>query len=143
MSDTKKRILDLLEAGKINSEEAMKLLSAMEEGGSRESGEGGLSALKKIKYLRVIIDNPNPKTDNAPGKVNVRVPVSLIRAGIKFTSLIPHDAANDVECALRKKGINLNLKNIKDEDVDELIEALRELEVDIDGGEGKVRVYAE
>jgi hypothetical protein len=143
MSDTKKRILDLLEAGKISSEEAMKLLSATEEDSSRESGESGLSALKKIKYLRVIVDNPNPKTANAPGKVNIRVPVSLIRAGMKFTSLIPGDAANNVESALREKGVNLNLKNIKGEDVDELIDALRELEVDIDGGEGKVRVYAE
>jgi hypothetical protein len=75
--------------------------------------------------------------------VNVRVPVSLIRAGMKFTSLIPSDVANQVEGALREKGINFNLKNLKDEDIDELIDALRELEVDIDGGEGKVRVYAE
>jgi hypothetical protein len=142
MSDTKKRILDLLEAGKITSEEAMKLLSATEEGGSRESGESGFSALKKIKYLRVIVDNPHPKA-NAPGKVNVRVPVSLIRAGMKFTSLIPGDAANNVECALREKGVNLNLKNIKDDDIEDLINALRDLEVDFDNGEGKVRVYAE
>ncbi len=143
MSDTKKRILDLLEAGKITSEEAMKLLSAIEEGGSRESGESGFSALKKIKYLRVIVDNPNPKTDNAPGKVNIRVPISLIRAGIKFTSLIPGDAANNVESALRQKGVNLSLKNIKGEDIEDLINALSDLEVDFDNGEGKIRVYAE
>jgi hypothetical protein len=141
MSDNKKRVLDMLESGKINAEEAMKLLSAM-EGGDREPGENQPSALKKIKYLRVVVDNPR-KTGDSPEKVNVRVPVSLIRAGMKFTSLIPHDVASQVEGALREKGINFNLKNLKDEDIEELIDALRELEVDIDGGEGKVRIYAE
>jgi len=62
---------------------------------------------------------------------------------MKFTSLLPHDAASHVEDALRDKGININLKNIKDEDIDELIDALREVEVDIDGGQGKVKIYAE
>ena len=142
MSDNKKRILDMLEAGKITSEEAMKLLSATENS-DREPGEGKPGAFRKIKYLRVIVDNPNQTGGNMPGKVNVRVPVSLIRAGMKFTSLIPGDAANQIEGALRDKGVNFNLKNLKDEDIDELIDALRELEVDIDGGEGKVRVYAE
>ncbi len=62
---------------------------------------------------------------------------------MRFTKLIPPDAASHVEVALREKGINLNLKNFKDEDIEELINALRELDVDIGGGEGKVRVYAE
>ncbi len=142
MSDNKKRILDMLEAGKINTEEAMKLLSAIENT-DRESDENKPLAFKKFKYLHVIVDNPHKKGSDKPEKVNVRVPVSLIRAGMKFTSLIPHDAGRHVESALRKKGINFNLKNIKDEDIEELIDALRELEVDIDGGKGKVRIYAE
>lgn len=142
MSDNKKRILEMLEAGKINAEEAMKLLSAIENADS-ESGEMKPPGVKKIKYLRVLVDNPCKPGSERPEKVNVRVPVSLIRAGMKFTSLIPHHAADQVEGALREKGINFNLKNIKDEDIEELIDALREMEVDIDGGEGKVRVYAE
>lgn len=142
MSENKKRILDMLEAGKINSEEAMKLFSAMNDT-DRDSSENKLSGFKKFKYLRVMVDNPHKAGSDKPEKVNVRVPVSLIRAGMKFTSLIPHDAAGHVEGVLREKGININLKNIKDEDIDELIDALREVEVDIDGGEGKVRIYAE
>lgn len=142
MSDNKKRILDMLEAGKINSEEAMKLISAMENIDT-ESTEDKLPGFKKIKYLRVVVDNPHKVGSDRPEKVNVRVPISLIRAGMKFTSLIPHDAASHVEGALRQKGININLKNIKDEDIEELINSLRELEVDIDGGAGKVRIYAE
>ena len=140
--DNKKRILEMLKEGKINVDEANKLLTALEGSDTKEEGIAP-AILKKIKYLRVIIDNPKAAGTDKPAKVNVRVPVSLIRAGMKFTQLIPHDAANEVEAALREKGVNFNLKNIKDEDIDELIDALRELEVDIDGGEGKVRVYAE
>jgi hypothetical protein len=142
MSDKKKRILDMLESGKINAEEAAKLLSAMDDT-ETEPDENKLPAFKKFKYLRVIVDNPHKAGTDKPEKVNVRVPVSLIRAGMKFTSLIPNDAARHVEGALQEKGINFNLKNIKDADIDGLIDALREVEVDIDGGQGKVRIYAE
>ena len=142
MSDNRKRILEMLEGGKINAEEAMKLLSAIENTG-READDNILSAFKKIKYLRVIVNNPHQAGSDKPDKVNVRVPISLIRAGMKFTSLIPGDVASHVEDALHQKGINFNIKNIQDEDIDELINALRELEVDIDDGKGKVRIHAE
>ena len=78
MSDNKKRILDMLEAGKINAEEAMKLLSAMDDT-DKESNENRLSSFKKFKYLRVMVDNPRKTGNDKPEKVNVRVHVSLIR----------------------------------------------------------------
>ena len=139
MSDNRKRILEMLEAGKISTDEAMKLLSALE---NNEEG-GKVDLKKKIRYLRVLVDSPHGHDGEGPGKVNVRIPVSLIRAGMKFTSLLPEDASRKVEEALSTKGFNVNLKNIKEEDIEELIEALRELEVDVDDGKAKVRVYAE
>ena len=54
MSDNRKRILDMLEAGKINAEEAMKLLSATENSDG-EPAESTPAAFKKIKYLRVMV----------------------------------------------------------------------------------------
>lgn len=148
MSDNKKKILELLDNKKISVDEAMRLLRAVESGGKSSEVTGGIGELAKkvgnrIKYLRVIVENPKGNSMEDPERVNVRVPVSLIRAGMKFTSLIPQEAAAQVEGALKQKGINLNVKNIKDEDIDELIEALAELEVDVDGGDGKVRVFAE
>jgi hypothetical protein len=148
MSDNRKKILEMLDAKKITVDEATKLLSAIDRGGTSYSDEKPIDQIvnrvsRKIKYLRVLIDNPSSHHGEGPEKVNVRVPVSLIRAGMKFTSLIPREAGDKVEEELRCRGINLNIKNIKDEDIDELIEALSELEVDIDGGDGKVRVFAE
>jgi hypothetical protein len=69
--------------------------------------------------------------------------MALIRAGVKLTSLIPHDAADKVDTTLKDKGIDFSLRNIKDEDLEQLVEALSDLEVDIEGGREKVRIYAE
>ncbi len=148
MSDNRKKILEMLDAKKITVDEATKLLSVVDRNGNSFSDEKPVEQImnrvgRKIKYLRVLVDNPHGHHGDAPERVNVRVPVSLIRAGMKFTALIPREAGDKVEEELRCRGINLNIKNIKDEDIDALIDALAELEVDIDGGEGKVRVFAE
>jgi len=140
MSDNKKRILEMLETGKITSAEALELLSAIEKDGEKEKTA---DPVRKIRYLRVVVDPPHDSTGEGAGKVNIRVPVSLIKAGMKLTSLMPESAAGQVEDALKEKGLNINFKNIKDADVEDIIEALRELEVDVDSKDGKVRVFAE
>jgi len=73
----------------------------------------------------------------------VRVPVALIRAGIKFTSLIPAEASDQVNEALKEKGIDFDVRNLKPEDLEELLMALHDFEVDIQNGQEKVHVYVE
>lgn len=70
--------------------------------------------------------------------------MSLIRAGMKLKSLIPPAAMDKVDGALKEKGIDFDVRNIKPGDLEELIDALGELQVDIDssGGE-KVKVFVE
>ena len=146
MSDNRKRILDMLDARKITVDEAMKLLDAVEknENSTAPSKPDG----RTIKYLRVMIDSPQGFKDehghrsDGPAKVNVRVPVGLIRAGMKFTALLPKEASDQIDAELKKKGVSFNIRNLKDSDIEELIQALAELEVDIEGGD-RVRVFAE
>jgi hypothetical protein len=77
-------------------------------------------------------------------RVNVRVPMTLIRAGMKFTSLIPPEARDKVTGALREKGIDFDMRNLKPEDLDELLEALSDLEVDVASSNGEtVKVFVE
>ena len=46
--------------------------------------------------------------------------------------------------ALREKGIDFDVRNVKPEDIEELIEALSDLEVDVVSSEGeKVKVFVE
>ena len=143
MSENKKRVLEMLAAGKISVDEATRLLAVLGE--ERETLSDSGTAVKRPvpRYLRVVVNSPGGHNPDKPDRVNIRVPVALIRAGIKFTSLIPEDASREVDKALAEKGIKLNLKNIKEEDLEELLTALTDLEVDIDDGKGKVKIQAE
>ena len=160
MTENKKKILEMLAQNKISADEAYRLLSAVdsEEGGHgnaghENTGSKGTAVKAKPKYLRVTVTPSAEGTssgkgnlfqDGNVGRVNVRVPMSLIRAGIKLTSLIPPEALDKANNALREKGINFDVRNIKSEDIEGLIEALGDMEIDVEGGKGeKVKVFVE
>jgi hypothetical protein len=139
MNEERRQILDMLAQGTITAEDAERLidkLGAGEADGVRDaSTTASLSAadgFSKPKYLRVLVDSSDGD------KVNVRVPFALIRTGIQLTAVLP----NDVNDKLGKHGVDLsNLSNL---DAEELYEALRELQVDVDSGDGDtVRVFCE
>ena len=147
MTESQKKILEMLAEKKINTDEAYRLLNALDPGdaGSTEPPKEGTVIGKKAKYLRVTVmpDPDHPNSENTD-RVNVRVPMNLIRAGIKLTSLIPNEASDKVNEALREKGINFDVRNIKPEDLEELVLALADLEVDVSSHRGeKVKVFVE
>ncbi|MBM3956826.1 MAG: hypothetical protein FJ313_02095, partial [Gemmatimonadetes bacterium] len=108
--------------------------------GEQASQAGG----RAYRYLRVRVE-PNPEAgEGARGeRVNVRVPLALLRAGMKLGSLIPHQAGDRVREALSEKGINFDLRNVTDEQIDRLIGALADLEVDVQDREHYVRIGVE
>lgn len=147
MSENKKRILEMLAQNKISADEAYRLLGVIENGesGQESTGRTATAVKGKAKYLRVTV-LPDPEHEHSADvdRVNVRVPMSLIRAGIKLTSLIPPEARDKVNGALREKGIDFDVRNVKPEDIEELIEALSDLEVDVVSSKGeKVKVFVE
>jgi hypothetical protein len=147
MSENQKKILEMLADKKINADEAYRLLSALEPGASAPEGaprtETGTKT--KPKYLRCcVISGHGDEHGGKGGHINVRVPMTLIRSGVKLTSLLPREARDKVTSALEQKGIDFDMRNVKPEDLDELIEALSELEVKIIGSDGEiVKVCAE
>ncbi len=135
-NSSQKKILEMLSEGKITVEEATALLSKLQntDGDMDESGfeKDQDSRGKTPKYLRVLVDSADGD------KVNVRVPLSLIKTGIKLSALIPGDAV------ARIGNSGLDLSQLSQLSGDELIEALRELKVDVDSANGdKVRVFTE
>jgi hypothetical protein len=85
-------ILRMIEQGKISAEEGARLLSAL---GERESGNGQASAATgqpaRTFHVRV--------TDTVTGqsKVNVTIPVSLVRFGLRF---VPESSGVDGQAIL-------------------------------------------
>ncbi len=136
MNEERKRILEMLSEGKINTEEAEELLSALTED-EQNVPEG----VKKVpRYLRVMIE-PGSGSENKD-RVNVRIPIKLIRAGLKLASFIPKDAQARVNEALHEKGIEKDFTNIKPEDIDEIITQINDFTVDIEGQE-TVKIFCE
>jgi len=148
----------MLAAGKITADEAERLLAALEPESATTAGEytgsiGGSSAWKgtpvktHAKYLRVLVQADESMTGlKGPTTVNVRVPMQLLRAGVRLASLIPAQAQEQVDEALNRHGVPLTISQIKPENLEELIDHLEDLTVDVDGKDGnttKVRVFCE
>ena len=146
MSENQKKILDMLANKKISVDEAYRLLSALKtETSAPESTAGAdITGKPKKKYLRVCVaPGAGHEHDEDAELVNVRVPMSLIRSGMKLSSLLPSEARDKVTEALDEKGINLDMRNMKPEDLEEIITALDELEVNVVNDKEVVRVFVE
>jgi polyhydroxyalkanoate synthesis regulator phasin len=142
MNENRRQILDLLAAGKINADEAERLLVALEDPAPEANGPVESQPKTKAKYLRVLVE-ANQK--GSPATVNVRVPMQLLRAGVRLASLIPAQAHEHLDEALSSHGVPLTLSQIKPENLEELIDHLEDLTVDVDAKENqaKVRVFCE
>ncbi len=147
MTENRKKILEMLAEKKISVDDAYRLLNTIDsaESGQEGTSKSGTGGKVKPKYLRVtVLPDPEHEHSKDVDRVNVRVPMSLIRAGIKLTSLIPPEARDKVNGALREKGIDFDVRNLKPEDLEELIGALSDLEVDIVSSKGeRVKVFVE
>ena len=137
MNENRRQILEMLSTGKITADEAERLISAMEKEPEPPSGSNPKT---KPKYIRVVV------YDNGKGtgtKANIRVPMQLLRSGVKLAALIPVQARDHVNSALHEHGVAFDLSQIKPENLEELIDQLDELTVDVDDKDVKVRVFCE
>jgi hypothetical protein len=136
MNEERKKVLNMLADGKISADEAERLICALENKTTETSPQTALTkTLDNLpRYLFV-------KVDAVDGdKVNIRVPLKLVKAGIKLQALLPQDAQDKINAKLNEKGINLD--DFKDENLKDLLDALTEFEVNVDDKKGdKVRIY--
>ena len=84
-----------------------------------------------------------PVRSRRPTKVNIRVPMQLLRAGVRLSSIIPPHARDQVNAAMAQNGVPFDISALKPENLDDLIEQLNELTVDVDKEHTKVRVFCE
>jgi hypothetical protein len=137
MSEETRKILEMLQQGKIGVEEAEKLLAAVSP--QSALAEPAPAAAGPKKYLRVQVE---PDQGVEGDRVNIRVPMKLIRAGMKLAAFLPKEAQSQVNDALKEKGVNVDLSKITPEDLEELVANLDDLTVQVEGKQ-KVRIYSE
>ncbi len=108
--DEKMKILNMVEQGKISSEEANKLLEALESKPYDSNTKG--------KWLKVKV------FESGAQKVNVRIPLRLIRILAKAGGKININLPPEAQEKLAERGIEIG--NIKD--IEKLNEIIAELE---------------
>jgi hypothetical protein len=124
MDEHRRIILDLLSKGKVTVDEAERLLGALERrlaGGRRDKGVDARRRSTMLpKHLRILLEDD---AGGAPPKVNIRVPVQLLRAGVKLQGLLSPETCAHVDVALKEKGAGFGLQEMKSEHVEAFIEA--------------------
>ncbi len=140
MNDSRRRILSMLSEGKISIEEAERLLAALGQPNERVEEDKTLNAYKKKpkpRYLRIVAREASGE------QVDIKVPLGLIRAGVKLGSVMPSETRKQISASLSEQGIDFDLDNLNADNVENLIEQLTELEVNVGGGEDTVRIFCE
>jgi hypothetical protein len=140
MNADRRAILQMLADGKISADEAERLIAALERTDPAPAAEARLEPGRKPKYLRVAVDTDE---DGDPTKVNIRVPMALLRAGVRLSSLIPPMARDQLNAELARSGVGFDINQLKPENLEEMIAQLEDLTVDVDKERTKVRIYCE
>jgi hypothetical protein len=138
MTEDTRQVLEMLSAGKITVQEAEQLLQAV---ASPQDGGGDKSDQKvEPRYFRILVNKPAREGKKAEA-VNIRVPMTVIRGGLRLGALFPG--------MLGKKkiqldnGVELDLSKVTYTDLEAMIKDIGELTVDVDGGDAQVRIRCE
>jgi hypothetical protein len=140
-----RRILELLAQGKITVDEADQLLRAVEAAaGDAPSAPTAADhpAAATAKWLRVTVDKA--EKDGRPRKqVSIRVPMALVRGGVKLGAIIPKIAGDPLGKHLREQGIDVDFSKIDLSQIDTVLNNLGETTIDVDDGKSQVRITCE
>jgi hypothetical protein len=160
IAQEQRQILDMLAEGKITADEAHRILEKLNGAPSRspepgsgwtspadaraESGPASRTALLADPEGRARTGRPAPKYlrilvhSDEGDQVNIRIPLQIVRAGLKLTAVLPREAREK----LRESGVDLS--SLSELQGEALIDALRELSIDVDSSEGeRVRIFCE
>jgi hypothetical protein len=150
MSDDTRRILDLLAQGKISVDDAHRLIAAVASSytppaqapaAGQSSGTTG-EASAKPRYLKIAVHKP--ANDHRGEKdVNIRVPIAIMRGGMRLGAIIPGFGGERMQARLREQGIDLDLSKLDPAAIEAMLKDLGEMNIDIDSGKAQVRITCE
>jgi len=142
MSSEKMKILEMIQEGKLTAAEGMDLLKAIEEGNSPKEGvqiaENGLVKKEKLstgeRFLRVRVVGEKTL------KVNVNVPLSLIRSASKLVVYAMSFVPADKRAELEQKGLDLQALDVEARILEETLDG-KIVDVEVaDPQEGRIKV---
>ena len=140
MSENRRQVLEMLANGKITPDEAERLLAALEKEAPSQ-GDAPTPASGAPRYLRLMVEAERDGDGDTLAKtVNIRVPLQLLRAGVRLASLVPPQARHSIDEALKEKGVAFDLSQLKPENLEELIAQLKDVSIDMGDARRKMKV---
>jgi hypothetical protein len=134
MSEETRKVLEMLSSGKVSVQEAEQLLHAVASGATTED--------KKVepRYFRILVNKPAREGKKAEN-VNIRVPMTVVRGGLRLGALFPGMIGK--KKIQLDNGTELDLSKVTYTDLEAMIKDIGELTVDVDGGDAQVRIRCE
>jgi SHOCT-like protein len=143
MNEQRRQVLEMLAEGKLTAEEAERLINALEQQ-QPEAASGAASRPKaRPKYLRVVVEAADETGGDGVSRVNIRIPLQLLRAGVRLASFLPPKALTKANAELHRSGVPIDLAELKPEHLQDLVDQLDEVSVDVDDPGAKVQVFCE
>jgi hypothetical protein len=145
MTEHRRRILDMLATGKITTDEAEQLLNALPpeapDAGPAKGREGG-------RFFRIEVRRP-ARDGHREKKVDIRVPVTVVRSGLKLGSLFRgfkddrFGVRGNLGDRLRAHGVDIDWEHLDMAQLETLLGEVGEVSIDVDDGRATVRVVRE
>jgi hypothetical protein len=144
MSDDTRRILDLLAQGKITVDEADQLLRAMaapaDAAPTAATASNEPSATPR--YVRITV-HKTAKDDRRDKDVNIRVPIAVVKSGMRLGALIPGFPGDAVSARLRERGIDVDFSKLDTAALEHVLKQLGDTNIEVDSGKAQVRISCE
>ena len=137
MSEETKKVLEMLAEGKINTDQAEKLLEKLAASPSSQAppaenaGKSSEAGKEKPRFLRIVVEKPGQD------QVNIRMPLSFTRSGRSLLAVLPSRVGEK----LNELGIDLSALGSKN--CEEWAQALENADINVEKGDKQVRIFCE
>jgi hypothetical protein len=143
MSDDTRRVLDLLAQGKVTVDEADQLLRAMAAPPpDAAAATPDDPEPPKRRWVRIAV-HKQAKEGHKDKDVNIRVPISIVRSGMRLGALIPGLAGDQVAAKMRERGLDVDFTKLDAAGIEAILKELGDSNIEIDSGRASVRITCE
>ena len=151
--DDTRRILDMLQEGKITVDEADRLLKAVTAeapAGAAAAGEPPADGRARPRWIRINVQKPANDLGQKAKNVNIRVPIGIVKGGMRLGAIIGTFAGDKAARRMKAEGLDIDLAKISSDlsqmngpEFDEFLRSLNETNIEIEDGKSTVRITAE
>ena len=150
-TDDTRRILEMLSQGKITVDDADRLIQAVSaDRAAAVPADTAADARPRARWFRINIHKPAKDEAHRAKDVNIRVPVAVVKGGMRLGAIIATFAGKNAAHKMKKDGVDIDLSTLNGDlsrmngpEFDTFLKSLDETDIEIDDGKARVRITCE